>query len=126
MPAATSVRPHSNSWQEAPWHAKSSWTSTPALATRWPSASPSRSRACSDATANASSTRRPRGPAGEREPPDHTYDYRDLLRQLRDDYPEVVYFMAWMDSFALARQNGAAELLRDDRVLTRETLARQP
>jgi mannan endo-1,4-beta-mannosidase len=68
----------------------------------------------------------PRGPVGEREPPDHTYAYGDLLRQLRDDYPEVVYFMAWMDSFALARQNGAADLLRDNRVLTVERLARQP
>ena len=68
----------------------------------------------------------PRGPAGEREPPDRTYDYQELLRQLRDEYPEVVYFMAWMDSFALARQNGAADLLRNDWILTVGTLGRQP
>ena len=60
----------------------------------------------------------PRGPKGEREPPDRTYDYRELLRQLREDYPEIVYFMAWMDSFAMARQNGATEVLRDEHVLT--------
>ena len=55
----------------------------------------------------------PRGPNGEREPPDRSYDYRDLVRQLRMEYPEIVYFMAWMDGFALARQIGAVDVLRD-------------
>jgi hypothetical protein len=41
---------------------------------------------------------------------------------LRDDYPEVVYFMAWMDGFALVRQDGAADLLGDDWVLKAGTL----
>lgn len=62
----------------------------------------------------------PRGPKGEREPPDRTYDYRDLLRQLRAEYPEIVYFMAWMDSFALARQIGAVDVLRNHNVLALE------
>ncbi|MCC7493570.1 MAG: hypothetical protein IT204_14545 [Fimbriimonadaceae bacterium] len=56
----------------------------------------------------------PRGPAGEREPPDQTYDYRGLLQQIREQYPELVYVMCWMDSFALARQQGAAEVLVDE------------
>ncbi len=69
----------------------------------------------------------PRGPNGEREPPDRTYDYRDLLRQLHAEYPEIVYFMAWMDGFALARQLGAVDVLRDRHVLAlEEPSARRP
>lgn len=51
-----------------------------------------------------------------------TYDYANLIRDIRDLYPEVVLFQAWEYVWQIGRHANAAGLMRDPWVITRGEL----
>jgi len=61
------------------------------------------------------------GPGTGSTPPSiNSYDYHNLINNIKSYCPEAVYFMAWNENYAIANQLNASGLLNDSWIINRD------
>jgi mannan endo-1,4-beta-mannosidase len=60
--------------------------------------------------------------AGNAEPANNTYDYSNLIAQIKQYVPKTVYFMPWYGGYAIVNQKNSTGLMSDPWVISRDDL----